>query len=54
MAHFKGTLLACFGAALIPGAAVGVALGDVALGLSTGAVAAAIMFLAARPKQFPQ
>lgn len=53
MAHLKGTLLACLGAALVPGAAVGLALGDGALGLSTGIVAALIMFIAARPKQFP-
>jgi hypothetical protein len=53
VAHIKGTLLVCLGAALVPGAAAGVALSDGALGLATGAVAAAIMFLAARPRRFP-
>lgn len=52
MAHIYGSLIACFGAALVPGLAVTIALADPSTGLQIGGVSAIIMFFAARPRHW--
>ncbi len=52
MAHIFGSLIACFGAALVPGLAAAIAFADLLTGVQIGGVSASIMFLAARPRRW--